>query len=273
MRSRLVHKGWAIAMAAMALMAMVQPAMAQSASKPKSNVFQMFFWADNFSGVLMIWVIILMSVATMALIIKHVMDNRISVIMPEESVLAYEELLQEKRFREAIERAAADDTVFGQIIHATLSEAANGYGAMERAIEETTDLLGSKRIRAMELLNVLGAVGPMVGLFGTIYGMIVAFQVIVDKGGQPNPAELAGGISTALITTFWGLVVGIPAVAAVALIRAKIDSMMIEMMIRAEVLISQFQPGAKKQASGGGTASSAPAKASGAPASPKPRPA
>jgi biopolymer transport protein ExbB len=143
---------------------------------------------------------------------------------------------------------------------------------MERAIEETTDLLGSKRIRSVEILNVLGAVGPMVGLFGTIYGMIVAFQVIVDKGGQPDPAELAGGISTALVTTFWGLIVGIPAVAAGALIRNKIDGMMVEVMIRAEMLISQFQPGAKKAAKPA-AGSAAPAEAGAAKAAPKPRPA
>ncbi|QNN22777.1 MotA/TolQ/ExbB proton channel family protein [Planctomycetales bacterium ZRK34] len=263
MRSAISRSGFAAAAVAGLMMTAATPAFAQA---QQSSVFKMFFWSDNLTGVIITWALILMSVCVMALVIKHVMDNRMSNIMPEDTVLMYEEMLQEKRFREAIEQAADDPSTFGQIVHASLSEAANGYGAMERAIEETTDLLGSKRVRAVEVLNVLGAVGPMVGLFGTIYGMIVAFQVIVDKGGQPDPAELAGGISTALVTTFWGLIVGIPAVAAGALVRNKIDGIMVEVMIRAEMLISQFQPGAKKGAKPAAAAASAESS------KPKPRP-
>lgn len=270
MRSAISRNGWTLAAAGITLMAAAAPVFAQGAPGRQSSVFKEFFWSDNLFGAIQIWFIVLMSMIAMALIIKHMMDNRMTMIMPEDSVIAYDEMLQSKRFRDAIERAAEDDSDFGQIIHASLSEAANGYGAMERAIEETADLLTSKRMRSLELLNVLGAIGPMVGLFGTVYGMIVAFQTIVDKGGQPNPAELAGGISTALVTTFWGLIVGIPAVAAVALIRNKIDGMMVEVMIRCEMLISQFQPGAKKQAKASGSGSAAPASA---PAAPKPRPA
>jgi len=268
MRSAISRSGWTVAASLMMLMVMATPVFAQGS---QSSVFQMFFWADNIIGLVVTWGLILLSVCVMALAIKHIMDNRLTNIMPEENVMMYDDMLQEKRFRDAIEQASEDDTPFGQIIHASLSEAANGYGAMERAIEETTDLIGSKRIRSVEILNVIGAVGPMIGLFGTIYGMIVAFQTIVDEGGQPDPAALAGGISTALVTTFWGLIVGIPAVTAGALIRNKIDGLMVEVMIRAEMLIGQFQPGSKKtaakaQAAGG-------AAAEGGKAAPKPRPA
>jgi biopolymer transport protein ExbB len=123
----------------------------------------------------------------------------------------------------------------------------------------------------MEFLNVLGAVGPMIGLFGTVYGMIAAFYTIVDKGGQPNPADLAAGIATALVTTFWGLIVGIPAVAAVTLIRARIDANTVEGIMQAENLIGQFAPG-KKLTAASGAAAPAPAAGSAA-ATPKPRPA
>ncbi len=51
----------------------------------------------------------------------------------------------------------------------------------------------------------------MIGLFGTVFGMILSFQMMLNQGGQPKAAELAGGIATALVCTFWGLIVGVRA--------------------------------------------------------------
>jgi len=260
MRFSLTRSWMVVAAAVLALSVAAEPTLAQDDAPKQMSVFEMFFMSGgNIFGMIITWLLILMSVCVMALIIKYLMDNSASQIMPVDAVVAYEQLLQEKRFREAIERAQADETAFGQIIGAALTEAGNGYGAMARAVEEETDRVGSKRIRAVEILNVLGAVGPMIGLFGTVYGMIDAFAQLVQAGGRPDPADLAGGISTALVTTFWGLVVGIPAVAAGAMIKNKIDGLMLEAMIQAESLIRQFQPSAKKSSSSSS-------------ASPKPRP-
>jgi biopolymer transport protein ExbB len=77
--------------------------------------------------------------------------------------------------------------------------------------------------------------------------MISAFNTIVEMGGKPQPADLAAGISTALVTTFWGLIVGIPAVAAAALIRNKIDAETTDTMVEAEALIDRFRPGGGKK--------------------------
>ncbi len=252
MRTRLTKMWAAILPTLIVLLANAEPLMAQEKKKAptKMGVFEMFFLSGgDVFGMIITWFLILLSFVAMALIIKFLMDNSATQIMPVDSVVAYEQLLQEKRFREAIERAQADETAFGQIIGAALSEAGNGYGAMARAVEEETDRIGSKRARAVEWLNVIGAVGPMIGLFGTVYGMIKAFAELVEAGGRPNPADLAGGISTALVTTFWGLIVGIPAVAGGAIIKNKIDGLMLETMVQAEGLIRQFQPSARKKSS------------------------
>lgn len=240
------------AVALFSVMMLIDPVFAQEAKKEgakSSSYFQMFFLSEDLLGLILIWVLIIMSVGVMALSIHYTLQNRLDNYLPEVVVDEVETMLEEKRFREAIDFTADEESFFGQIMYASLSEASNGFGAMERAVEETADLLSARRLRSLEYLNVLGAVGPMVGLFGTVYGMIVAFYQIVEKGGQPDPAELAGGISTALVTTFWGLIVGIPAVAAAALIRNKVDAMTVETMIRAEELIGQFRPSKKKSSS------------------------
>ena len=93
----------------------------------------------------------------------------------------------------------------------------------------------------------MGNIAPMVGLFGTVYGMIVAFQQLVDAGGSPDPVDLAAGISTALVTTFWGLVVAIPALAAYAVVRNKIDAITAEGLVAAEQIIKPFRPSRQKK--------------------------
>lgn len=233
---------------------------------------EMFFLSKNVDtdslnllGSFLIWLLLLMSIATIALIIHFLLQNRRINVVPEDLVGDLEGLLGERKFREAIQLAENDESIFGEVMHAALTEASNGYGAMERAVEETADLASTRKLRGLELLNVFGAVGPMVGLFGTVYGMIVAFWTIVDAGGQPDPAQLAAGISTALVTTFWGLVVGIPAVAAGALIRTKIEALVTEAMVEAEALIGRFRPGGSRKSSGSGSSGGS------QPASPKPK--
>lgn len=242
----------AAAAAAIGLAALAPGAAAQDSglTTTETNVFEMFLWTDNAFGLVIIWLLVFMSVITMALVFKFALDNRKNAVMPPATVKEYQEMLNNKRFREAVQKASEDKTLFGQIMSITLTEAANGFNAMERAVEEEADLLGSKRLRDVEILAVLGAVGPMIGLFGTVYGMIVAFQKIVEVKGSPDPSELAGGISTALITTFWGLVVGIPAVAAASLLRNKIDGLIVELMIQAELIIGPLSPSGRKAAPG-----------------------
>ncbi|MHB1156918.1 MAG: MotA/TolQ/ExbB proton channel family protein [Phycisphaerales bacterium] len=241
----------------------------------QTGVGMWFYTKGQFFGSAQIIFLIGMSIATVALIINFGLANRRINIVPVDTVAELEGLLTDKKFREAIDAAGADPSIFGQMMHAALSEASNGYGAMERALEETGDLESTKRVRKMEWLNVLGATGPMIGLFGTVYGMILAFEQIVASAGKPSPTQLAAGISTALVTTFWGLIVGIPAVAAMALIRNKIDSLTTEAMIEAEALLSRFKPGAaKKSGSSSGASAASGDSASGdkaAMATPKPR--
>lgn len=262
-------------MAVITLLALAGPLMAQQQGQTV-NAFKMFFWADDIPGLIMIWALVLMSVATVALIIQHMMANKASQIIPKQNLGEYEALLADKRFRDAIEKAAGDPSMLGKMLHASLAEAPNGYGAMERAIEEVGDLESSRRSRKLEMLNVMGATGPMIGLFGTVYGMILAFYTIVEKGGQPQPADLAAGIATALVTTIWGLVVGIPAVAAVSLIRAKIDELTVEAMVQTETLIGQFSPSKRSASPGAAAATAAATPPPAAPvtsAAPRPRPA
>ena len=117
---------------------------------------------------------------------------------------------------------------------------------MVMAMEDSADEETAKRLRKVDFLNVVGQLAPMAGLFGTVYGMILAFQSIVSAGGNADPVLLAGGIGTALVTTFWGLVVAIPALMGYAVIRNRILNASEEVIAEVTKLIRPFDADLRK---------------------------
>jgi biopolymer transport protein ExbB len=190
----------------------------------------------------MIWILILMSIASVALIVQAWASNRPEQILPRALAAEARRLVGEGRYAEAIDRAGASPADFARILHAALVAAPGGFDAMARSAEQMADELVVRRFRRIEPLNVLGQVAPMLGLFGTVYGMIVAFMTIAAAGGAADPVALAGGIGTALITTFWGLLIAIPALSAYAVVRNTIDASSAEAAREVEMLLARFRP-------------------------------
>ncbi len=197
-------------------------------------------------GSLVIWLLLLMSLVSLGLIGQMSLANHRKTILPDGATDELDVLLRDGEYRRAINVVKGNETLFSALMHTTLLQAAHGHAAMLNALVQTADELAAQRIRRIEILNVLGQVSPMIGLFGTVYGMILAFQSIVAAGGTADPVRLAGGISTALTTTFWGLVVAIPALAAYALLRARIEGLTAEAAMAGETLLARFRPAGEK---------------------------
>ena len=102
-------------------------------------------------------------------------------------------------------------------------------------------------LRRIEWVNLIGNVSPMVGLFGTVFGMIKLFNAIVLAGGQPQPAQLAEGISVALVTTFWGLFIAIPAMAVHGVFRNRIETLVNDAVVEAENIVPEIRRSLKVQ--------------------------
>jgi biopolymer transport protein ExbB len=200
-------------------------------------------------GSVIIWFLLLLSVVSLGLIGSLALSNQRKSILPQPAVDEVRRLLDAGEYRRVLDLTERDPSFFAQVLRAALGEASHGYGAVVRSLEQTSDELATQRLRRLEYLNVLGQVSPMIGLFGTVYGMILAFQAIVAAGGNADPVLLAGGISTALTTTFWGLIVAIPALAGYGIIRNKIDELTAEATLTAQEMVNQFRPkpGARKR--------------------------
>jgi biopolymer transport protein ExbB len=214
---------------------------------PRKSIFSQFFTTENMVGTMIIWGLVLSSVGLMAIIIQTAMATRKEMYSPPDVFNEVENLLAEKRYREAIDIAAADKSPFGQMMSAALNEAPRGYTSMVNALEEGAESIGGQRVRQLVYLEVAGAAGPMVGLFGTVFGMILTFSELVAQGGSPKAGALAGGIATSLVCTFWGLVVGIPGVITASLFRVLIEGLIIDTNRKAMTLVAQFRPAPGKK--------------------------
>ncbi len=186
-----------------------------------------------------------LSVVMVALSIQFFVTIRKGNIMPDLVKQQIQGLFEEKQYREAIEVTATEPSMLSYVVHAALSEAAHGYSLMERAMEESAEEKTSGMLRKIEWLNLLGNISPMLGLMGTVWGMIMTFMAIVEAKGIPSPDKLAYSIGIALVTTLLGLVVAIPALSVFAVLRNRIDSLANEVIMEAQEMISTFRPAPK----------------------------
>ncbi len=223
--------------------------------QPRSGLWGLFWQSfDGFSVVL-----ILGSILAVALIVRGVMDIRQSVMLPERSVGRLKELAEHGRIGEMIEFAKRDRSIAGVVV-AAAADAPSGttVGIRERA-ETVAGEQCAHWYRRVEPLNLIGNLGPLVGLAGTVWGMILAFQGLGAAGGQANPGVLSLGISKALFHTLLGLLLAVPSLAAYGILRARVDRICNEAMVISgrlvEVLIQHRQETAS---AGAASASSAP---------------
>ncbi len=223
-------------------------------------------------GSLVIWTLMATSVASIGLIGQLAFAFKPERIVPQAVVKRAAEYLANGRFREALSMLSepGSESDFSSMLKAALERAPGGHVAMEAGLEVAATEVLANRVRRVEILNVIGQVSPMLGLFGTVYGMILAFQSIVSTGGNADPVLLAGGIGTALVTTFWGLIVAIPALSGYAVLRGRLDATLAEAVSEAETLVERFRPKPASREKTGGDKRKSEAARSGARRSSKP---
>ena len=159
------------------------------------------------------WLLLAMSVGTTCMMIYMFLANRKPNVVPSDLIDKIEKRIAKKDFRSIIDLTRDDQTYLGKILHAAFREARFGFPAMMRALEQTADELATARLRRIEILNVVGQVSPMIGLFGTVWGIMNSFQSIAISRNT-SLAIVAPGIAEALFATALGLLAAVPAVIA-----------------------------------------------------------
>ncbi len=141
--------------------------------------------------------------------------------------------------------AEQDDFVSTAVVRA-INKGGGDWFRMRNLLFESLQEQALRLGRRIEWLNLIGNVSPMVGLFGTVFGMIKLFNAIVIAGGQPQPAQLAEGISVALVTTLWGLFIAIPSLAIHGVFANRIETLLSDSMAEAENVLTEMKGSLKK---------------------------
>ncbi len=187
-----------------------------------------------------------LSFTLVALIVMNLLMARRDNVVPVALVEGFEAHLNEKRYQEAYEMAKNDESFLGQVLSAGLAKLSTGYQQAIEAMQEVGEEENMKMEHRLSYMALIGTISPMVGLLGTVQGMIAAFSVIATSPTAPRPAELAVGISTALFTTLVGLFIAIPAIAVYNIIRNRVQRLVLEVGILSESLMSRFATMGKK---------------------------
>ena len=187
-------------------------------------------------------VIIFLSMVAVGFMVEHALTIRKAVLMPDHFVQEVDDLIKQGQTEQAIEACVAPEnqSLFSNVVLSALERYKGsefGFAEYKAAAEEAGEEQTAKLYRKTEVLGVIGQVAPMLGLLGTVTGMIRAFNVIAATGGMARPDQLASGISEALVTTVEGLVVAIPVMMAFVYFRSRIDSLVAEAGKRVEQVL------------------------------------
>jgi biopolymer transport protein ExbB len=186
--------------------------------------------------------IIILSVISLALAIEHFVTIRRDKLVPPELIDEIEALFEEEEYQEALELCESEPNFLTNILSAGLPKINAGFEAMEKAMDEVAEEEAIKLHQKVGWLSLIGNIAPMMGLFGTVYGMIMAFNEITRLGQAVQPQDLSKGISTALITTLFGLFVAMPSLFFFFVFRNKVIKVSLEITAIADDLVERFRP-------------------------------
>ncbi|HTQ01418.1 MAG TPA: MotA/TolQ/ExbB proton channel family protein [Casimicrobiaceae bacterium] len=190
-----------------------------------------------------IWPLIIASIVALALIFERLWSLRVSVVAPPGMVdRVLNEFRQTGATPELLAKTAGQGPL-GRILAAGLANVKAPRPVMKEAIEEVGRVVTHDLERFLTTLGTIAAMSPLLGLFGTVIGMIEIFGS--QSSSASNPIQLAQGISIALYNTAMGLIVAIPSMIFYRHFRAKVDALVVEMEQQAIKLVD-FAHGERK---------------------------
>lgn len=215
-----------------------------SAAPPQSRSFLAYiaracgwFWGPVF---------LLSSFILVALIMMNLLQVRRDVLLPTAFVEEFEQKLNAKDFQAAYEFARSDESFVARVLAAGMGRLSRGYEEAVEGMQEAGEDENMALEHRLSYVALLGTIAPMMGLMGTVQGMISSFDVIATSAVAPKPSQLADGISTALVTTLIGLMLAVPAMVFYGILKNRIQRLVLEIGMVSEGLMGRFAAVGKK---------------------------
>ncbi len=190
-----------------------------------------------FRGGILMFPIMFCSVVALAITIERFFTLRRAKIDTREFMDTMRTVLRQNRTQEAIEICDETDGPIARITKAGILKHDRSKDEIREAVDDASHLEIPRLERYMSALATCANIAPLLGLLGTVAGMIKAFAEIQDKEGQVNPSDLAEGIGNALVTTAAGLTVAIPTLVIYNFFVSRVENMILEMEVSASELV------------------------------------
>jgi biopolymer transport protein ExbB len=208
----------------------------------------MLSWAIRASGPIGVFLVFL-SVYFTALVIRLFIEYRVSEAVPPPLVEKLEAAIRDKKFQEAYDLCRDNDSFLARLVRTGIANLPNGRAEAKEAMAVASSEIVTELEMKISYLATIGTLGPMIGLVGTVWGMIESFREIATAAGaQPRPDKVAAGISTALFITLEGVSLSVPAIFFFAFFRNKVAQMTIEANRVADRTINSLVTAAKAPA-------------------------
>ncbi len=217
-------------------------AAAEPAPRPPQGFFEILFSGGPI-GIAIMLVLIGLSLTAAYLVFEQVLSLRKKEIIPPQLSDEVRQLVAAGQLDRAAEICREQPSLLSFVLSHGLSEAEGGWSEVEKATEDALAEQAARLFRRVEYLAVLGNIAPMVGLLGTVTGMLMSFKEVADTEGHAGATQLAEGIYQALVTTVVGLIIAIPALGAFAIFRNRVDQFVAEAAYAALHALSPLKKG------------------------------
>jgi biopolymer transport protein ExbB len=194
--------------------------------------------------------------AFIALIVWLLLDLRGAALMPIEFVETFEEALNKRKYKEAFEMAKSDGSMIGRVMTAGMARLQHGLQEAREAANAMIYSLKSRKDHILAYIAIMGTLGPLIGLVGTVSGMITSFAEL-GSGGTPNPSKLASGISHALNATLVGIFLSCLAIPAYSFYKNRLARITNDMALMVDDLLTQMYHSSRRPADATTTAATA----------------
>jgi biopolymer transport protein ExbB len=192
-------------------------------------------------------IMLIVSIALMSLIVLLVMELRLGAAIPPGFVDDFTDTVNKRQFKQAYEMAKEDGSFLGRVMTTGMSRLQYGIDDAREAAFNMVESVKAGKDQLITYLATIGTLGPMLGLVGTVWGMILSFMEL-GRGGSPNPAKLADGISHALVVTLVGIALSVPAIFCHAYFRNRLIKISMDVGNIADDLLTQMYHNSKKPA-------------------------
>ena len=180
---------------------------------------------------------------------KLFLELRPEVAMPPDLMDDIKQKMEKKDYKGVYQSIKEKECLFTKLTSAGLAELSAGLAESRDAMERVGEVQSTEMEKKISMLAVLGTLGPMIGLLGTLKGMIASFSQIARSDAGLKASEVAEGISEALLLTFEGVALSVPAIYFFAIFKNRVSSILANTMFAADEFVKKLAQAAKAAAS------------------------